>query len=371
MELELELSYLLGSWQTELERTPQNPRWHAEGDVLRHTRMVCQALESLDAYQRADEDTRRILYLATALHDLGKAAVTRQEAGQWVSPGHSRRGAQMARQLLWLDFGLCGTPEGQRLREAVCLLIRYHSVPAHAVSHPDGLRQLRRIAANGQQVPGFCLDWLCTLAQADARGRICQDQQELEERVLLCRELAMEAGCLYGPYPFPSPYTARAYLSGREIVPEYAQYDDTWGEVLLLSGLPGTGKDTWVREHCPRLPMVSLDAIRREQGISPREHQGKVLDLAWKQARELLRRRQSFVWNATNLTPQTRQKQIERLERYGAAARMVYLETGWQEQLRRNANREAAVPEPALFHMLEKLSPPEGWEAGHVIWQCR
>lgn len=366
----MELSHILEPWQSALERTPQNPQWHAEGNVLRHTQMVCQALENLEAYQQGDRDTQRILFLAAALHDLGKIAVTRQEAGQWTSPGHSRKGAEMARQFLWREAGLCGTPEQQRLREAVCLLIRSHSVPAYAVSHPDGLRLLRKIAASGRQIPGFCLDWLCTLAQADARGRICPDGPALEERVLLCRELAKDAGCLYGPYPFPSCHTGHVYLSGREIPPEYECYNDTWGEVILLSGLPGTGKDTWIQQHCPQLPMVSLDAIRKEHGISPRDHQGKVLELARAQARNLLRQKQPFVWNATNLTPQMRQKQVQLFEHYGAAVRIVYLETSWPEQLRRNANREAAVPQPVLSHMLETLSPPEGWEADHVIWQC-
>ena len=366
----MDLSHILGNWITELENTPQNPQWHGEGDVLRHTQMVCRSLESLDAYQQADEETQTILFLAAALHDLGKITATRQEEGQWVSPGHSRKGAEMARQSLWTDLGLCGTPEKQRLREAVCLLVRYHSVPAYAVSHPDGLRLLRKIAANGEQVPGFCLDWLCTLAQADARGRVCRDQQEFEERVLLCRELAMEAGCLNGPFPFPSRHTGRVYLSGREIPPAYEYYDTTWGEVILLSGLPGTGKDTWIGKHCSGMPVVSLDAIREEQGISPLDNQSRVVDLARNQARELLRQKQPFVWNATNLIPQTRQKQIQLFESYGAAVRIVYLETSWQEQVRRNADRAAAVPENAICHMLEKLSPPEGWEGERVVWQC-
>lgn len=47
--------------------------------------------------------------------------------------------------------------------------------------------------------------------------------------MLLCRELAREARCLEVPFSFPSARTARAYLSGRNIVPEYAVYDDTWG----------------------------------------------------------------------------------------------------------------------------------------------
>ena len=46
------------------------------------------------------------------------------------------------------------------------------------------------------------------------------------------------------------------------------------------------------------------------------------------------------------------------------------LETSWQEQVRRNAKRAAAVPENAICHMLEKLSPPEGWEGERVVWQC-
>ena len=67
----VELSHILGNWMAELANTPQNPQWHAEGDVLRHTQMVCQALESLDAYRNADETTQTILYLALALHDIG------------------------------------------------------------------------------------------------------------------------------------------------------------------------------------------------------------------------------------------------------------------------------------------------------------
>ena len=118
------------------------------------------------------------------------------------------------------------------------------------------------------------------------------------------------------------------------------------------------------------MPVVSLDAIREEQGISTLDNQSRVVDLARNQARELLRQKQPFVWNATNLIPQTRQKQIQLFESYGAAVRIVYLETSWQEQVRRNAKRDAAVPERIICNMLEKLSPPEGWEGERVVWQC-
>jgi hypothetical protein len=50
--------------------------------------------------------------------------------------------------------------------------------------------------------------------------------------------------------------------------------------------------------------------------------------------------------------------------------RIVFLETGWEEQLRRNRAREAVVPESAIGHMLDKLSPPEGYEARIVEYLC-
>ena len=46
------------------------------------------------------------------------------------------------------------------------------------------------------------------------------------------------------------------------------------------------------------------------------------------------------------------------------------LETGWEENLRRNAARADAVPERAVEAMLGKLVPPQRWEARGVDWVC-
>ena len=152
--------------------------------------------------------------------------------------------------------------------------------------------------------------------------------------------------------------------------PDQPLFDPTWGEVVLLSGLPGTGKDTWIQANCPDLPMVSLDALRRKMRVKPIDNQSAVLQAAQEQARELLRKKQPFVWNATNLTMETRRKQIDRFERYGARVRVVYLETPWMERIRRNAGREDAVPEGAVERMLEKTVPPTPDEAQTVEWLC-
>ena len=363
----------LSSFVIPMSRTQQNPVFHDEGDVWTHTKMVCETLVKLDSFRNLTEDEQQILFLAALLHDIGKVPTTRWEDERWTSPNHTLVGSKMARQFLWQELGLCGTPEKQQFRETVCLLIRYHSFPPHAIDDPDGKRELLAIAANGQNCPMFTIELLCVLCEADALGRKCADEQDrlhMAEQVQICREFAKESGCYDAPFPFPSAHTQFSYLGRKDIAPEVELYDDTWGEVILMSGLPGTGKDTWIQKNYPGLPMISLDEIRREMKISPTDNQSKVVEIARERARELLRKKQPFVWNATNLSPMVRKKQIKLFTQYHASTRIVYLETDWKEQLRRNADRPDAVPEQAICHMMEELVLPEAKEAHRVQWHC-
>ena len=109
----------IGAFWEEMGRTPQNPGFHGEGDVLTHTRLVVEALAKLEFFHRLPGMQREILFLAGALHDAGKPITTRLEDGAWVSPHHGAAGAQLVRSFLWRDCGLCGTPETQDFREGV------------------------------------------------------------------------------------------------------------------------------------------------------------------------------------------------------------------------------------------------------------
>ena len=359
-----------GSFARQMAQTQQNPVWHGEGDVWSHTRMVCEQLVKLPAYRAENLPHQRMLFLAALLHDIGKVPCTVMEDGKWTSPHHATTGARMARRYLWVDCGLCGTPEAQQLRETICWLVRYHMVPAHLLEQKDPEHRLSKIASNGLLLPDFTVHRLCLLAQADALGRIAEDTAEGAEKPLLCAMAAEDSGCLHSPRPFATAHTARAYLSGRKVWPGQALFDDTWGQVTLLCGLPGIGKDTWIAENCPHLPMVSLDELRKELRISPTDSQGPVVQAGKERCRELLRAHQPFVYNATNLTFSTRAGFVELFESYGASVHIVYLETPWEEQLRRNQNRCAVVPEAAIGHMLDKLSPPEAYEARWVEYVC-
>lgn len=137
-----------------------------------------------------------------------------------------------------------------------------------------------------------------------------------------------------------------------------------------MTGLPGTGKDTWIREHCSSLPMISLDELRRQMDVPPTAEQGPVVTAARQLAKAYLRDKIPFVWNATNLTPVIRGKLVKLFTDYHASVKMIYLETEWEEQLRRNRERSKAVPEQVIRRMLGYMTLPECFEAHRVEWHC-
>lgn len=352
-----------------MAETNQDPVYHGEGNVLLHTQRVCEELLALPYYQKRSEEEKLILFLAALLHDIGKIRCTVLTDGRLRSPHHAAVGSLMARELLWRELGLCGGKKEQRLREAICNLVRYHSFPPYALSSDEAEYKTLKIAANTSLAQGFSMAALCALETADVRGRICADAEETLERIALCEILATDLGCADAPYRFADDFSGRAYFKGKTAWKEQRMYRDTWGEVILMSGLPGTGKDTWIGTNCPELPMISLDEIRRELNVSPTENQGRVVALGHERAREYLRRKQPFVWNATNITSKMRHAQIALFEEYGASVKTVFLETEWEEQLRRNAERARAVPVPVIEGMLSKLEPPERFESEQVLWE--
>ena len=331
--------------------------------------MVCGALCGLADFRMLPEDERNALALAALLHDIGKILCTRMLDGVPASPHHALIGAMFSRRLLWTEFGLCGDEKKMRFREAVCLMIRYHTRPVHMLEGNAPAIAALRLAANGALAPLFTLKALCLLAEADRMGSVASDTPRRLEEIELGRMLAMEEGCFEGPYPFPSQRTQRALFSGGSVWKDQDLYDDSWGEVVLMCGLPGTGKDTWIKTSHPDLPVVSLDGLRLELDVETSKNQGRVVQAAKERAKALLRDKQPFIWNATSLTVR-RAQQVDLFERYHARVRLVYLETAWEENLRRNANRTDAVPEGVLYDMLDRLEPPERYEAQEVEWIC-
>jgi predicted kinase len=344
-------------WVRNLAGCPQDPVYHAEGDVWVHTRMVCEALAGMPAWRSLPDGERQAVFAAALLHDVAKPACTRTDpGGRITSRGHSRRGAILARQILWR----LGVPFA--VREQVAALVRHHQVPYYLVDRPDAQRLAVEVSQTAR------CDRLALLAEADVRGRVCGDWQRLLDNVALFVEFCREEDCLSAPRAFASDHGRFLYFRSPRRHPDAPAHEDFRAEVVVMSGLPGAGKDTWVRNHLPDWPVVSLDAVREEMGVGPDDEQGQVLNRAREQAREHLRSGRSFVWNATNLSRQLRTQGIQLFADYCARIRIVYVETPVDRLFRQNRQRPAAVPQAVLERLLDRWEVPDRTEAHRVEW---
>ncbi len=361
---------IMQDYAAAMKETQQNPKYHAEGNVWIHTKMVCECLVKDEEFQTLAERQRQELFLAALFHDVGKIPTTKLENRDWISPNHATVGANMVREKFWREYGVCGTKDLQNFRETVCLLIRYHMMVPHLIETNRPEQRLIRIAANGELASDCSLNLLFALSKADCEGRISESRQDGEETVFLMADIAKDLDCYDKPKCFLSHFTELAYLSGRNVTPETELYNDTVCEVIIMCGLPGTGKDTYIKTAYPDYPIVSLDDIRREYNISPVGNQQEVARIAKERAKQLLRKKKSFIWNATSITPDIRSKLVSLFTGYNAYVKMVFLETDYQENLYRNKNRKDMVPSSVIDKMLAKLTPPERFEAHEVNWIC-
>lgn len=350
--------------QLELAKTtPQNPVYHAEGDVWTHTMMVVESLLGMPEYQQATRAEQEIVFLAALLHDVAKCSTTVIDpaTGAIGQPGHSRKGALDARIALW-DYDVPFA-----VREEICRLINVHQVPFFA------LEQSRRGVT-----PEFTvreLSWqvdirlLAMLAEADIRGRICPDPQRILDAIELFRELAREEGCYGQRRVFVDDHTRVKYFRGAEAHPDYSLFQEPGSHVIVMSGLPASGKNTWVEKHHPRLPVVSFDDARTALGLKHGKNEGQVGDYAEERARELLRKHEPFVWNATHLSKLMREKTLNLLYKYDAQVELVYLEQPRKELLRRNGQRDTSLSNKKLQSMLWNWEIPLPMEA-HAVRYC-
>jgi predicted kinase len=274
----------------------------------------------------------------------------------------------MAREFLWKELGLVGNDTLRNLRESVCFLVKYHSFPPYAVLEENPLHKSLKIASNGELASLFTIEKLCALARADVYGRISKSNNEYLNRIEFLTLLAKEQGFYTTPFSFANAYTERGYFTGKTAWQNDVLYNNSYGEVIIVAGLPGTGKDTFIKNNYPTLPVVSLDEIRVRMGVLPTDNQGIVIQTAKEESKQYLRKKQSFVFNATNITYDVSSKYVSLFEEYHAFVKIVFLEVPYEVELLRNSGRENVVPVTAIDKMLSKLEMVERWESGDVCW---
>jgi putative nucleotidyltransferase with HDIG domain len=342
------------NWVRLLKDTPQDPIYHAEGNVYVHTKMVLDELIQLESWQNLNETDRSILFVAALMHDIAKPRCTETIDGRISSPRHAMVGAKMARSLIFRNK-LGEIPF--EIREKIVDLVRYHGLPLWFLEKENPEKYVIKVSQH------LNLDHLAILAEADVRGRICQDQEDLLDKVDLFRDFLEELNCIDQPFSFENDLAKFIYFYKNDSSPHYIPFDDYEFEVVLLVGLPGSGKNTWIKENKINYEQICLDDIRRSLRISPKGNQGKVIQAAKTLAKTFLRKKQSFIWNATNLQKSRREKLTNLFTTYHANVRIIYIESDYKTLLRRNKMREHPIPFKVLERFIDGLEVPRTYEA--------
>lgn len=343
-------------WFRDMETTEQDKIWHKEGNVMIHTKMVCNELIKLPEFICLSEQDKHIMFVSALMHDIEKRSTTetvfKNNRDCVVAPKHAERGEKTARTLLYKDLGC-----PYHIREKICKVISWHGKPLHK----NSTKTLVKMAT---LVP---LSFLAMIAKADILGRDCNDSEEHLERIEFFKMLSEEQECFNEPRKFRNEYDEYVYLNEGEYI-DYEVFDETKFKVIMLSGLPGSGKDTFIKNNYPNTPIVSIDDIRRELKVKPTDKSGngRAIQLAKERAKIQMRLNNDFIWNATNITTQMRSQLVDLFKSYGGKVEIIYIEVPYLDLVKQNNNRVFAVPLFAVERLINKLEPPIKGEAHSV-----
>jgi putative nucleotidyltransferase with HDIG domain len=251
----------------QMAATPQNPRYHAEGNVLDHTALVLAKFEEYAATHSLSADDHTVYYWAALLHDIGKIKVTRMEGERWRSPGHERAGVPMAWDIL---LRMPEISDAQRYR--ILDLVRWHGYALGAAR--TGL-PFDRLTLLGTRTD---LRTLARFTQFDLDGRICEDRPWVDEVTKRFLELDVPRA-EYESRDFASWQALFAtwnlrhknatwnalHLQQPEFLTKLAEAPqkespETFGKkVYVTIGPPQSGKSTWLQANLPDIFRISLD----------------------------------------------------------------------------------------------------------------
>jgi len=136
----------------------QDPQWHPEGDVWKHT---CHCLDVYAAKRTGEEWEDLIVGLATLCHDMGKPGTTYTDKnGRIRSPRHDVLGVPIAKTFLER------ITRQKKIFEEVLPLVEQHMRPLSLYREGAGDSAIRRLAARVKRI-----DRLVRVAHADTYGR--------------------------------------------------------------------------------------------------------------------------------------------------------------------------------------------------------
>lgn len=126
------------------------------------------------------------------------------------------------------------------------------------------------------------------------------------------------------------------------------------GKLIVLVGIPGSGKSTWANRVLHGVEVVSSDKIREEMGdVYDQSHNGQVFNIFHARIAWSLCWGKTVVADSTALGADARKQLRSVAKLFGADAHLIYF-SNIEAACSRNLKRDRVVPKEAMEWMLDK-----------------
>lgn len=310
-----------------LEKTQQPKDWHAEGNVYIHTMKVVDEMYRM-LKDRCSEDEiggeNYMIMLAAALfHDIGKPSCTEfsEEKGDFTSRNHQYAGERIVRRVFY--------DEDWILREKLCWLVRKHMAPYYILGGKDPKNEIRRLSWGQADV-----DMLLSLNMCDSWGSKSEKESRdaSGERLLKLCNMAESLKCLDRSCEMSRSEKFGYCTELSDETKERLDNEKFEFIVYIMVGLPGSGKDTWIKKYIPDVTMLCRDNIRTEIGIEgekpfgTEEQENEVTRILNERLVECCKNKQDCVINNINVSKKRRKEILDLILPYNPRVVIVYVE---------------------------------------------
>ena len=377
-----------------LAECKQNPKWHSEGDALKHTMAVCEhALKYInetyndnfiDSYPKAKKGETNyfmtvrlekvLIFLAGALfHDIGKGVTTFEKNGVWHSYGHEVEGEKIVRRLLW--------DEDLEIRESICKLVRWHMEPLHILDHRNSFSAFAKLARVMSQ--DFCefgtldevsyvnMGDLLHLKMCDILGSKHKDEDgKLNDINTINRLIRFYENCFYDDCFYDNSIFCK--MSDEPNI-AFGRKGDA--KMSVLVGLPGAGKDTFIKSMFEsgdwdneNSVVLCRDDLRAELGyckpgekvvLSSRQ-ENDVTEVFNTRLLDAAKKGKHIIINNTNLKRKYRDTYTRYISNYTPYVEYYYIEaTGIDTN---KARRDGQISEEVFESMIKNFEFPSPFE---------